>query len=171
MTDSGISPTHLADNRFAVMTSDHLTEAEQDSVLAFATDILRRRYQRGHELGRPEDVGRFLMLELARYRNETFAVIFLDQRLRLICYEELFHGTLDTTAVHPRVVVQRTLEVNAGAVILAHNHPSGVAEPSISDRALTKQLQEALALIDVRVIDHVIVAGGTWYSFATQGLL
>jgi len=171
MNAACVSQPSLPEDRFATLTSDYLNEAEQASVLALALEIIRTRYRRGHLLGSPKDVGQFLVLELARYRNETFAVIFLDQRMRILRYEELFHGTLDAAAVHPRVVVQRTLEVNAGAVILAHNHPSGVAEPSLHDRALTKRLQDALALIDVRVIDHVIVGGGGWYSFAEQGLL
>lgn len=171
MTHLCVSQPGLPENRFAAFTNDYLNDAEQATVLALALDIVRARYRRGNELGRPEDVGAFLMLELASYRNEVFSVIYLDQRLRVILYEELFRGTLDTAAVHPRVVLQRTLEVNAAAVILAHNHPSGVAEPSCQDLSLTQRLKEALALIDVRVIDHVIVGGGTWYSFAAKGVL
>lgn len=171
MSNLRVSKRRVSEDRFATITAASLNETEQASVLALALDITRARYRRGNVLSRPEDVGAFLVMELAKYRNETFAIIFLDQRLRVIHFEELFHGTLDAAAVHPRVVVQRTLEVNAGALIFAHNHPSGIAEPSGHDQVLTKRLKEALALIDVRVIDHIIVGGGTWYSFVEKGLL
>jgi DNA repair protein RadC len=98
-------------------------------------------------------------------------VLFLDSGNRLLAADELFHGTLNQTAVYPREVVRRSLEHNAAAVILAHNHPSGVAEPSAADRLLTAALQRALAQVDIPVLDHLIVAGGRRYSFAERGLL
>jgi len=101
----------------------------------------------------------------------VFAVLFLDTQHRLIAFEEMFRGTLSQTSVYPREVIQRALALNAGAVLLAHNHPSGVAEPSRADEFLTQQLQSALALVDVRVLDHLVVAREGITSFAERGLL
>ena len=116
-------------------------------------------------------VRRFLRLKLAHRRREIFACLFLDNRHRLICYEPLFSGTVDRASVHPREVLRRALELNAGAVILAHNHPSGVAEPSASDLSLTEDLTDLLGRIDVRVLDHLVVGHGTEVSFAERGFL
>ena len=122
-------------------------------------------------LASPEQVGQYLALTLQRSPREVFVVLFLDSGNRLLAADELFHGTLNQTAVYPREVVRRSLEHNAAAVILAHNHPSGVAEPSAADRLLTAALQRALAQVDIPVLDHLIVAGGRRYSFAERGLL
>jgi DNA repair protein RadC len=119
----------------------------------------------------PEEVGRYLALSLQHSQQEVFAVLFLDSRNRLLAAEELFRGTLSQTAVYPREVVRRALERNAAAVILAHNHPSGLAEPSQADRTLTEALRRALQCLDIPVLDHLIVAGGRRYSFAENGLL
>jgi DNA repair protein RadC len=108
---------------------------------------------------------------LYNYPYEVFACLFLDTRHRVIAYEELFNGTIDGSSVHPREVVRRALHHNCAAVILAHNHPSGVCEPSHADKAITKRLQDALALVDVRVLDHFIVGDASPYSFAETGLL
>ncbi len=116
-------------------------------------------------------VRRFLRLKLACQRREVFACLFLDSRHRLIRFEPLFYGTVDRASVHPREVLRRALELNAAAVILAHNHPSGVAEPSASDLALTSDLTDLLRRIDVRVLDHLVVGRGTEVSFAERGLL
>ena len=114
---------------------------------------------------------RYLTARLRHQPHEVFAVLFLDTRHRVIAYEELFHGTIDGTSVHPRQVVKRALHHNAAALILAHNHPSGVAEPSRADESITLRLKEALALIDVRVIDHFVIGDGQSVSFAERGLL
>jgi DNA repair protein RadC len=116
-------------------------------------------------------VADYLRLQLGALPHECFAVLFLDAQGRLIAMEELFRGTLTQTAVYPREVVQRALHHGAAAVILAHNHPSGVAEPSRDDGLLTQRLQQALALIDVRVFDHVVVSRGEAVSMAARGLL
>lgn len=116
-------------------------------------------------------VRRFLRLKLAHLPREVFACLFLDNRHRLIRFEELFQGTVDRASVHPREVLRRALELNAAAVILAHNHPSGVAEPSASDLALTRDLSDLLARIDVRVLDHLVIGRGSEVSFAERGLL
>lgn len=113
----------------------------------------------------------YLKLRLYGAPYEIFACLFLDNRHRVIRYEELFRGTIDGTSVHPREVIRRVIETNAAAVIFAHNHPSGIAEPSEADLAITRRLREALALIEVRVLDHIIVGDGQGMSFAERGLL
>ena len=100
-----------------------------------------------------------------------FACLFLDNKHRLIAFEKLFQGTIDAAAVYPREVVRRAMEHNAAAVILAHNHPSGVAEPSQSDHAITRRLVEALGLVEVRVLDHLVIGDGGWVSLASRGAL
>jgi DNA repair protein RadC len=113
----------------------------------------------------------YLRLRFGELEYEVFSVVFLDNRHRIIQFDELFRGTIDGCSVHPRIVVQRALECNAAAVILGHNHPSGVAEPSNADKTITHRLKEALALVDVRVLDHLIVTRGSIVSFAECGLI
>ena len=122
-------------------------------------------------LANPRTVGEFLCLHYAGQGREVFGCLFLDNRHRLICFDEVFHGTIDGASVHPREVVKLALARNAAAVILAHNHPSGVAEPSQADELITGRLREALALVDIRVLDHIVVGDGACVSFAERGLL
>ena len=122
-------------------------------------------------LASPAAVRDYLRIMLAQRDHEVFMVLFLDAQNRVIAAEELFRGTLTQTSVYPREVVKRALAHNAAGVILAHNHPSGVAEPSIQDQALTRALAESLALVDMKVLDHFIVAPGAGLSFAERGLL
>jgi len=122
-------------------------------------------------LTNPQATRRYLQLQLARSPHEIFACVFLDNRHRVIGYEEMFRGTIDGASVYPREVVKAALLHNAAALVLAHNHPSGVAEPSAADRSITKRLVEALALIDIRVLDHFILAHDQTTSFAERGLL
>ena len=119
----------------------------------------------------PSAVEQFLVQALAPRDAEVFCALFLDNRHRLIQFDELFRGTIDGSSVYPREVVRRTLELNAAALVLAHNHPSGVAEPSQADELITRRLADALALIDVRVLDHLVVAGSAVTSFAQRGLI
>lgn len=128
---------------------------------------------RGRDLlGTPQAVRDWLRLKLAALPYEVFGALWLDSQNRLVDYDELFRGTLTQTSVYPREVVKQALARNAGAVILVHNHPSGIAEPSRADELLTRSLREALALVDVRVVDHFVVAGNTApLSFAERGLL
>ena len=119
---------------------------------------------------RPEAVRQFLQLHLGGQPHEVFAVMFLDAQHRLLAMEEMFRGTLTQTSVYPREVVKRALAHNAAAVVVAHNHPSGVAEPSRADEHLTQTLRQALALVDVRLLDHLIVGAGTVTSMAERGL-
>jgi DNA repair protein RadC len=122
-------------------------------------------------LSTPSQVREYLRIMFADKDHEIFVGLFLDAQNRLIVAEELFRGTLTQTSVYPREVVKRALRYNAGAVILAHNHPSGVAEPSHADEVLTQALKQALALVDVKVLDHFVIAGATVASFAERGLL
>lgn len=132
---------------------------------------LQEELQRGDALNSPRAVRDYLQLLLGSRQQEVFLVLFLDTQHRVIAAEELFHGTLGQTSVYPREVVKRALAHNAAAVILAHNHPSGVAEPSQSDQLLTGALKQALALVDVQVLDHFVVAAGRTLSFAEKGLI
>jgi DNA repair protein RadC len=134
-------------------------------------DSLQRLQQPGAVLKSPEHTRRFLHLHLRDASREVFSCLFLDSQHAVICCEDLFWGTLDGAAVYPREVVKRVLQLRAGAVIFAHNHPSGVAEPSTADRRITERLQAALALVDVRVLDHIIIGCGEHFSFADGGLL
>jgi DNA repair protein RadC len=131
----------------------------------------RETLQRGDVLTSPEAVRDYLRLALASQPREVFVVLFLDSQHRLIAAVEMFHGTLSQTSVYPREVVKTALTRNAAAVIFAHNHPSGVAEPSRADELLTQSLKAALALVDIRTLDHFVVAGRQVISFAERGLL
>lgn len=137
---------------------------------------LGRRYlacelQRPDALAHPSACADYLRARIGAYPYEVFACVFLDNRHRILAFEELFRGSIDGASVHPREVVRRCLAHNAAAVIFAHNHPSGVAEPSQADRAITSELKRALELIQVRVVDHFIVGHGTPTSLAARGLL
>ncbi|HHH40039.1 MAG TPA: JAB domain-containing protein [Sedimenticola sp.] len=145
--------------------------AQLQAVMEMARRQLRESLSRIDTLSNPKQTRQYLQTQLAGHPHEVFACLFLDNRHRVIEYEELFRGTIDGASVHPREIVRRTLLHNAAALILAHNHPSGVAEPSPADRAITQRIKEALALIDVRVLDHIIVGDGRTLSFAEQGML
>ena len=143
-----------------------------DWIIRQAIALLEQRvFKAGPLLDQPQAVKDYLRLKLVAEPNEVFAIVFMNSQHRVLAYEPMFKGTLDSTAVYPRVVVQRALELNAGAVIFSHQHPSGCTEPSSADRVLTDRLKAALALIDVRVLDHIIVGQGTPYSFAESSLL
>ncbi|OGS80268.1 MAG: hypothetical protein A2Z94_00745 [Gallionellales bacterium GWA2_55_18] len=141
------------------------------AVMEMSQRALKEEMQRGDALNSPGAVRDYLQLLLGGRQQEVFLVLFLDTQHRVIASEELFHGTLGQTSVYPREVVKRALAHNAAAVILAHNHPSGVAEPSQSDQHLTAALKQALGLVDVRVLDHFVVAVGQVLSFAEKGLI
>jgi DNA repair protein RadC len=132
---------------------------------------LQETLQNGDALNSPHVVRDYLRLLLGSREQEVFVVLFLDTQHRVLATEELFQGTLTQTSVYPREVVKHALAHNAAAVIFAHNHPSGIAEPSHADELLTGVLKQALALVDVRVLDHFVVAGGKTLSFAERGLV
>lgn len=148
---------------------------DQNEICAAARELVRRwldeELRRDCVLSAPVAVRDFLRLHFAGQEYESFVVLFLDAQNRLIEAKELFRGTLTQTSVYPREVVKEALKQNAAAVILAHNHPSGIAEPSRADEMLTSSLKQALSLVDVRVLDHFIVAGPTALSLTERGLL
>lgn len=141
------------------------------AVLALAQRHLAENLLRETSLHGPEDTKRYLLSRLRDYPHEVFACLFLDSQHRVIRYEELFRGTINGASVHPREVVKKTLEYNAAALIFAHNHPSGIAEPSRADRHLTRRLSEALELVEVRVLDHIVVGDGDCVAFSERGWL
>jgi DNA repair protein RadC len=145
------------------------------AILQASLELARRHYQElmrsGSALANPRATREFLRVRLRDLPHEVFCCVFLDNRHRVIAFEELFRGTIDGASVHPREVVKQALARNAAAVILAHNHPSGLAEPSQADELITRRLKEALALVDIRVLDHLVVGDGVCESFAERGLL
>ncbi len=141
------------------------------AVLEMARRALAETLRAGDALASPAAVRDFLRLSLAARDHEVFVALLLDAQNRVLACEELFRGTLAQTSVYPREVVKSALARNAAAIIFAHNHPSGVAEPSHADQALTQSLKQALALVDIKVLDHFIVAGSACLSFAERGLL
>ena len=143
--------------------------AQLQAVMELARRSLTEDLRNGEVLGSPQAVKQYLQLLLARKPYESFTVLFLDVKNRLIATDELFRGTLTHTSVYPREVVKAALAHNAAGVILSHNHPSGTPEPSAADRTLTNALKQALGLVDVRVLDHFVVAGRQVYSFAEHG--
>lgn len=145
--------------------------AQLQAVMEMARRHLSASLQTGDVMSNPDKVRDFLRAKLRHHVREVFAVIFLDTQNQLLAYEEIFFGTLDAASVYPREIIMRVLHHNAAAVILAHNHPSGIAEPSQADQRITRRLQSALELIDVSVLDHMIVGNRDVMSFAEQGLL
>ena len=145
--------------------------ADADEVLQAAQRLLRQQLRGREVLSSPQVVRDFLRVKLGSLEHEVFAVLMLDAQHRMIEYVELFRGTVSQTSVYPREVVKESLARNAAALVLVHNHPSGVAEPSRADEHLTQTLKSALSLVDVRVLDHLIVAGCDVLSFAERGLL
>jgi DNA repair protein RadC len=141
------------------------------AILEIARRVLVEDMKRGDLLSSPQAVRDYLRLYFQKHQREAFVVIFLDTQHRVVTVEELFAGTLHQTSVHPREIVKRALTLNASAAVFAHNHPSGIAEPSASDRHLTQVLKDALAVVEVRVLDHFVVGDGVPYSFAEHGLL
>jgi DNA repair protein RadC len=143
--------------------------AQLQAVLELARRALAEELQAGVSLNSPQSVKQYLQLLLANRAYESFAVLFLDVKNRLISLEELFRGTLTHTSVYPREVVKAALAHNAASIIIAHNHPSGAPEPSAADHTLTQALKQALGLVDIRILDHFVVAGRQVYSFAEHG--
>ena len=161
----------MSNNLFTSDADGVTRPATADEILDAARTMLARRVRRGRALSNPRHTREYLQLELAPREHEVFAILFLDNRHRVIEFVPLFRGTIDGASVHPREVVKEALSRNAAAVILAHNHPSGVAEPSQADEMITGRLRDALALVDIRVLDHFVVTCDSIVSFAERGLL
>ena len=158
-------------DRFASLSLSALNQAGKESVIKLALAALAQRHRVGRRLESPGQVREFLRLKLFEQKNEVFGAMFLDTRHRVLEVAEMFQGTIDGAAVYPRVVVQRAMALNAAAVVFFHNHPSGVAEPSSADQAITRRLIDALTLVDVRVLDHFVICAGESVSMAERGLI
>ncbi|MEJ8568816.1 JAB domain-containing protein [Elongatibacter sediminis] len=148
-----------------------MTRSQEDHIIENALKILRKRFENQESLTSPQDTKNYLAVKLTETQREQFYVLFLSTRHHVLKLKKLFEGTLDGAAVYPREVVKEALQVNAGAVILCHNHPSGVSEPSLADQAITRRIKEALGTVDIRVLDHFVVAGGECISMAERGLV
>ena len=156
---------------YTLDTAGTAVPATAEEIIAAAREQISRRVRRGSPLSSPKATRDYLILKLGNRDFETFCCLFLDSRHRLIEFVELFRGTIDGASVHPREVVREALQRNAAAVIFCHPHPSGIAEPSQADELITRRLRDALQLVEIRVLDHLIVAGGEVLSMAEKGLL
>ncbi|SIT12162.1 RadC family protein [Neptunomonas antarctica] len=145
--------------------------AQLQAVLEMSRRHLLATLQRGDLMESPQAVRQYLLAQMRHHQQEVFACLFMDNKHRVIRFEPMFFGTIDAASVYPREVVKKALALNAAAVILAHNHPSGIAEPSLADKQITQRLVDALQLVDIRVLDHMIVGDPDVISFAEQGLL
>jgi DNA repair protein RadC len=167
----GYSGTLPTDHPYASPCDQDDTDFDE-TIISGAMDILLGRMtEKGDVMSKPEDAQRYLCLRFAELNHEVFSCMFLDTRHRLIELEEMFRGTVDGCSVHPREVVKAALKHNASAAIFAHNHPSTDPEPSRADISLTRRLVEACALVDVRVLDHMVIGGTKTVSFAERGLI
>ena len=162
-----------ADNE-EILSCHGIGRARADAIRALP-ELARRYYAgslpKGEAIRNPTDTAGYLQARMRHLEHELFCCLFLDNRHRVIKFDEMFRGTIDGTSVYPREVVKEALAVNAAAVILAHNHPSGVAEPSQADERITKRLKSALDLVDIRLLDHLIVGNGKATSLAARGML
>jgi len=145
--------------------------AQLMAVLELSRRYLQEVLVRSDPLESPDVTERYLKTVLRDHPHEVFAALFLDTRHRVIAFEELFHGTIDGATVYPRVVAEKALQHGAAALIVAHNHPSGVSEPSLADQAITRRLKDALALLDIRLLDHFVIGDGAPVSMASRGMI
>ena len=158
-------------NRIEGLSATDLIESEKKTVVRLALAVLSESFINTDVLSDPAQAETYLRLRLAPNSREVFAVLFLNSKHQVLAYEELFYGSINTCNIHPRVVVQRGLSLNAAAVILAHNHPSNYTEPSAADIAITSQLIKSLQLIEIQVLDHLIVGANDCVSMSDRGLI
>lgn len=164
--------TKVRGNRFKDLTPADLSEREKRSVTKLALAVQKSRFKRGRKLSSPSEITAFLRLKYGDRHNELFGMIFLDNGNRVLAVDEMFNGTINGASVHPRVVVQRALELKVCAAAVAfHDHPSGVCDPSAADEVITRRLKSALALVEVRLLDHIIVTSIDSVSFAERGII
>lgn len=142
-----------------------------EDILAMASQLSKRRLAKGRQIETPASAFKYLQALMRDHQCEVFAVVFLDTRHRVIKFEELFKGTIDSASIYPREIVKRALELNTSAVLLVHNHPSGDPEPSRADIAITERIKDALNLVDIRTLDHVVVGTEGCVSLAERGVL
>jgi DNA repair protein RadC len=162
--------------RYLMTQQPPIFELSEEEIIDYACSVLEQRLAyrlspEGITFSSTTDTKRYLILKLAELEREVFVVLFLDNRHRLIKYEEMFFGTIDSITVHPRVVVKTALGCNAASVIFGHNHPSGDAEPSNADKSIADHLRQALQLVGIRILDHIVVGGVEALSFAELGLI
>jgi DNA repair protein RadC len=172
----GVVSSNFNNEEITIMNSYNpnlrISAVRANLLIKLALACLEKRLRNGNEsFTHPKDVRDYLRLQLANEPNEVFGVLFLTNANRLLAFEKMFWGTITSSTVHPRVVVQKALKHNAAAVILAHNHPAGICKPSVGDQMITQKLRDILHVIDVSVLDHIIVAGDSCYSFTEQGFL
>ena len=165
---AGLLQASPADLRAANGLGGSARRAQLLAVLEMSRRVLLQKMRKRDVMNNPETVKQFLQLQMGAYPQEVFAVVFMDAQYRLLSFQEMFKGTLNQTSVYPREVVKLALEQGAAAVILAHNHPSGDVRPSAADSALTRTLQTALSMVDVKVLDHIIVGPGIHWSMAER---
>ena len=158
-------------NRFIQVKAALLSDAEQQTLVKLAIDVLELRHHPGECLNSPNHLKEYLRLKLGDSKNEIFGAVFLDNKHRIICDEVIFTGSITSASVYPRVLAQKALEHNAAALFLYHNHPSGDPEPSSADEHITNKVKDALHLIEVRVLDHLVVGSEGAISFADRGLI
>ncbi len=171
VTSNIVQLTLLDQHRFEDLSVSDLSPVEQDFLIGLALSVLASRHPKGEPLTSPAQMRDYFQLRYGELEHEVFSLVLLDNRHRLINVEEMFRGTIDGASVYPREVVKDVLKWNASAVAFVHNHPSGITEPSEADKRITERLKDALALIDVKVLDHLIVSHESTVSFAEQGLL
>ena len=165
---AGLLQASPADLRAAKGLGGSARRAQLLAVLELSRRVLLQKMRKRDVMNNPDTVKQFLQLQMGAYPQEVFAVVFMDAQYRLLSFQEMFKGTLNQTSVYPREVVKLALEQGAAAVILAHNHPSGDVRPSAADSALTRTLQTALSMVDVKVLDHIIVGPGIHWSMAER---
>lgn len=167
-TPAKLLPYFVADKSGKYQARSSLTESQ---IIKAATALLSKQVKRGEALTNPDITRAFLQLNLRALEHEVFGCLYLDNQHRVIKFVILFRGTIDGASVYPREVAKQALKLNAAAVIFAHNHPSGITEPSAADRQITQKLKEALSLFDIRTLDHFIIGDGLPYSFAEHGII
>lgn len=165
-TDNQALLVEAGDNRYTL--SEPVTTKQMYQLML---EMLEQEYFRTDQLTSPQKTIQYLQIKLAKYEHEVFCCIYLDNQHHVIGFEELFRGTIDAASVYSREVVKSCLMNNCAAVLFCHNHPSGSPEPSNADEMLTKRLKEALALVDIRVLDHILIAAASTISFAERGLI
>jgi DNA repair protein RadC len=166
-----IATANRIDEVLRELVDDQLHQDEEDSLIGFALEILQRRNRPGKEISSPAVMQNHLRLAYAEQEDEVFGVVWLSAKHRILGEEVLFNGTLDSAAVYPRTVVRLGLKWNAAAVVFFHNHPSGNPEPSEADKTITRRLSDALDLVGIRVLDHIVIGSQGTYCFSEHGLL
>jgi len=161
-------PYFIADNNGKYKATRALTEKQ---IMSAAKALIKKKFTKGVAITSPNATVAYLRAQYVNYEYEVFICIFLDNQHRVIKTVEMFRGTIDSASVYPREVVKKALELNAAAVIFSHNHPSGIHTPSQADKDITQKLKQALNLVDIRTLDHFIIGGAEYYSFAERGLI